>query len=164
MQALPLHQGLRLSSLQYGATNRVRGAPNLAQSRMRTLPLGPSVELPVGATKRVRGVPNWVCVTHAGGPIGTFGGAPYGATKRVRGVPKWAWVTHAGCAIGTFGGAPMRPRNVCGVCRNGWRGRMRAAPLGPSVELVWCPKNSMAATATATKTAAARREEERELV
>ena len=32
----------------YGATKRVRGAPKWGWNRMRTLPLGPSVELPMG--------------------------------------------------------------------------------------------------------------------
>ena len=32
----------------YGATKRVRGVPKLGWNRMRTLPLGPSVELPMG--------------------------------------------------------------------------------------------------------------------
>ena len=52
----------------YGATNRVRdvqkwtcGGP---RRRMRTLPLGPSVELPVGPRNAVLGVPKWTC----GGP------------------------------------------------------------------------------------------------
>ena len=32
----------------YGATNRVRGVPKLGGGAMRTLPLGPSVVLPMG--------------------------------------------------------------------------------------------------------------------
>ena len=39
----------------YGATNLVRGDPKWTGGRMRTLPLGPSVELPMGP-RTVRGV------------------------------------------------------------------------------------------------------------
>eukprot|EP00959_Pyramimonas_sp_CCMP1952_P470243 9496305-Pyramimonas_sp.AAC.1 len=52
----------------------------------------------------------------AGCATATLNGAPYGATKRMRGVPKW-----------------------CGAA-------MRAAPLGPSVELPMCPRSVCGAT------------------
>eukprot|EP00959_Pyramimonas_sp_CCMP1952_P328571 6878932-Pyramimonas_sp.AAC.3 len=57
-----------------------------------------------------------------------FGGAPYWGHETL------CWVgggAHANCATVTFGGAP------CGATKRciGWGGRMRPAPLGPSVEL-----------------------------
>ena len=72
----------------YGATHRVRCVPEWARSPMRTLPLGPLVELPRGGTKRVR-----VCRRgegyHANPATWAFGADPLGATKRVRSLPKW---------------------------------------------------------------------------
>eukprot|EP00959_Pyramimonas_sp_CCMP1952_P323728 6775271-Pyramimonas_sp.AAC.1 len=50
---------------------------------MRTVPLEPSVELPVGSRNAV--LVYWVRGTHAGGSAGTFAGAPCGATKRCTG-------------------------------------------------------------------------------
>eukprot|EP00959_Pyramimonas_sp_CCMP1952_P338446 7087839-Pyramimonas_sp.AAC.1 len=40
--------GPSFDGLPYGATNRVRGVPKWTGNRMRTLPVGPSVELPTG--------------------------------------------------------------------------------------------------------------------
>eukprot|EP00959_Pyramimonas_sp_CCMP1952_P326864 6842289-Pyramimonas_sp.AAC.1 len=55
--------------------------------RMRTLPLGASVELPMGPRSAVMGVKmqHWVSGTRADGGSEAFGGAPYGATKRFTG-------------------------------------------------------------------------------
>ena len=78
---------------------------------------------------------------HARSATGAFGGAPYGATKRVRGVPKWMGGRHARFATGDFGGAPYgATKRVRGVPE--WGGyAMRAAPLGPEVELPMGPRN-----------------------
>ena len=88
--------------------------------------LGPSVELPLGPRNAVLGGGDacglrhwdirwsslwghealcWMGKRHVDTAAGALGGAPYGATKRVKGVPELA------------------------------RARMRALPLGPSVEL-----------------------------
>merc|ERR1712091_640988 len=110
----------------YGATKRCPGWGR----RMRTPPLGPSVELPMGPRNAVLGggdacghphlglrwsslwgheTLSWVGDTHADTPTGAFGGAPYGATKR--------------CP--------------------GWGRRMWTPPLGPSVELTMGPRNAV---------------------
>eukprot|EP00959_Pyramimonas_sp_CCMP1952_P201610 4216176-Pyramimonas_sp.AAC.1 len=83
------HWGLRWSSLwghePCDGCAEMRGGP-----RMRSVPLGPSVELPVGP-RTVRGVcQNEWQSPHATCAAGAFGGASCGATNRVRGVPKWA--------------------------------------------------------------------------
>ena len=71
----------------YGASKRVRGVPKLGWNRMRTQPLGPSVELPMGLRN--------VCAeidpsNHADAATEAFGGLRMiGATKRVMGVPEW---------------------------------------------------------------------------
>ena len=128
---------------------------------MRAAPLGPSVELLWGhetceACAGIRGADacarrHWAIRWSSHGAVGRpdMGGADacgrrrwgrwlgsYGATKRVRGVPKWVARTHAGGTAWAFGGSPMGPRGVRGVCRHGWRGRTRAAPSWPSVELL----------------------------
>eukprot|EP00959_Pyramimonas_sp_CCMP1952_P231148 4831871-Pyramimonas_sp.AAC.1 len=57
---------------------------------MRTLPIGPSVELPTGS-RTVKGCAEMTVELHANPAIGAFGGAPDGATNRVRGAPKGPW-------------------------------------------------------------------------
>merc|ERR1712147_225645 len=49
----------------------------------------------------------------------------------------WAYGTHAGGSTGAFGGAPYGATKPC----TGRSGRMRAAALGPSVELPMGPRN-----------------------
>ena len=116
---------------RYGATNLVRGVPKLGAYRMRPMPRGPSVELPMRPQNAVLGVRDacghthwdlrwsslWGHETcegcsdmevelHADPAPGAFGGAPYGATNRVRGVLKRVRRAHTSAATGTFGGAP----------------------------------------------------------
>eukprot|EP00959_Pyramimonas_sp_CCMP1952_P067693 1412870-Pyramimonas_sp.AAC.1 len=53
--------------------------------RMRTQPLGPSVELPMGpptVSKLCRTSRAWVGRAHADTATGAFGGVPYAAAKR----------------------------------------------------------------------------------
>ena len=98
----------------YGATIRVKGALKWGWNRVRTLPLGPSVELPMGPRSAVlgrgtacdrghwglrrsslwgrepcEGCANMGRWCHADPLAGAFGGGFYGAANRVRGVPKW---------------------------------------------------------------------------
>ena len=103
---------------------------------------------PSGATKRVRCVPKWVARTYANCATGTFGGAPSGATKRVRGVPKWARSRMQSRPLGpswAFGGVPYGATKRC----PGLGKRMRAPPLGPSVELPMGPRNAALGEGTA---------------
>eukprot|EP00959_Pyramimonas_sp_CCMP1952_P023923 501437-Pyramimonas_sp.AAC.1 len=72
------------SGAPYRATNRVRGVPIWEWCRMRTLPLGPSAELPMGPTNRVRGVPEWRWNRMRTLPLGPSVEPPTGSTKRVR--------------------------------------------------------------------------------
>ena len=51
----------------------------------------------------------------------------------------WVGESHANCATGTFGGAPDGATKRC----TGLGNRMRAAPLGPSVELLMGPRNAV---------------------
>ena len=53
--------------------------------------------------------------------------------------PCWVWRTHAGTPTGAFGGAPYGATKRCAGCG----GRMRAPPLGPSVELPMGPRNAV---------------------
>ena len=110
---------------------------------LRTQPFGPSVEAlwAYGTTKRVRGVSIWVGWCNANAATEAFGGAPYGATKRVRGVPKYVVKRHANAASWAFGRAPYgATKRVRGVPKCGGYA-MRAAPLGPYVELPMGPRN-----------------------
>eukprot|EP00959_Pyramimonas_sp_CCMP1952_P055897 1168114-Pyramimonas_sp.AAC.1 len=51
----------------------------------------------------------------------------------------WVGLTHVGCANGTVGGAFYGATKRC----IGWGGRARAAPLGPSVELLMGPRSAI---------------------
>ena len=123
----------------------------MGASHMRTLPLGPSMELPMGP-RNGRGGAEGDPSTHVNPATGAFGGAPYGIIKRVRGVPKSTWDacepchwglrwsslwgheacegcaemgggTHANPATGTLGGAPYGATNrVRGVPKWGSMG------------------------------------------
>eukprot|EP00959_Pyramimonas_sp_CCMP1952_P364067 7624029-Pyramimonas_sp.AAC.2 len=64
-----------------------RGAPRRGGATMRTLPLGPSVELRWGRETH-EGCAEVGRGRHANPAARAFGGAPYGATKRLKGVPK----------------------------------------------------------------------------
>ena len=78
---------------------------------MRTLSLGPSVELPIGRNTREACAKN-CAVTHATPAIGAFGGAPYGATILVRGVQKWTRSRMRTRPLGPSVELPMGPRSV----------------------------------------------------
>eukprot|EP00959_Pyramimonas_sp_CCMP1952_P013088 276697-Pyramimonas_sp.AAC.1 len=118
---------------------------------MRTLPLGPSVELPMGhealhrvkeahvdfATVAFGGAPYiWghealyqMGETNVDGAIEAFGGAPCGATKRSIG-----WGRRIGTVpLGLSVGLPMWPRNAA----FGWGRRIRKEPPEPSVGPLW---------------------------
>ena len=85
------------------ATKRARVCRNRGGAAMRTLPLGPSVELPLGP-RTCEGCAKMGRWRHADPPAGAFGGAPYGATRRVRGAPKWGSLRGAGaCEHGRWG-------------------------------------------------------------
>ena len=109
----------------YGATS---DAPhgNICSGRRecatRTLPLGPSVELLMGPRNAALGG-------------GTACEPPHWGLRRssLWGHEPLPWVgeTHARAATGAFGGAPYGATKRC----PGWGNRMRAVPLGPSVEL-----------------------------
>eukprot|EP00959_Pyramimonas_sp_CCMP1952_P278162 5815001-Pyramimonas_sp.AAC.1 len=64
---------------------------------------------------------------------------PYGATKRVRGLPVAG--THADGTMWALGGAPNGATKRVRGLPTWWRGRMRAAPCGPWVELPMGPRN-----------------------
>ena len=99
----------------YGATNLVRGVPKWTGGRMRTLPLGSSVELPMGP-RTVRGVcQNWAVAPCGPSRWGLRWGSLCGNEPR-EGAPKRAWVTHAGGPTGTFGGAPYGATKRCTGC------------------------------------------------
>ena len=117
----------------YGATNRVRGVPKSGGHSMRTLPLGPSVEIPMGPRTVRR-----VCRNGAGTACGpsSWGlrlsslwdqepceGAPKGGGHRMRALP-----------MGPSLELPLGPRGApkCGstACEPSRRGRRRSALWG----------------------------------
>eukprot|EP00959_Pyramimonas_sp_CCMP1952_P292244 6111956-Pyramimonas_sp.AAC.3 len=66
----------------YGATKRVKDVPTWAGNSMRTLPLGPSVELPIWDHDACEGCAETGGEPHANLGTRAFGGAPDGATAR----------------------------------------------------------------------------------
>eukprot|EP00959_Pyramimonas_sp_CCMP1952_P007972 167043-Pyramimonas_sp.AAC.1 len=63
-----------VGGIPYGTTKQVNGVPKFTRTRMRTLPLGPSAELPMGP-QHGEGCVEMGGEPHANFAIGAFGGA-----------------------------------------------------------------------------------------
>ena len=112
----------------YGATKRCPGWGN----RMRTAPMGPSAELPLGQRNAAPGGGTACEPRHWGIRWSSLWGhetLPWVGEPHAR--PPLTWGDACETATGTFGGAPYGATKRCTGCG----GRMRAPPLGPSVEL-----------------------------